>query len=127
LLAPALAGAGGLRERLRATVATTADRGPATRWAVALAASALLIVGGPAMLVELAPTRQVLQELMHDSRWESRAFAVLGLAPRPDSIAVARAAARMDREPMVRAWAAYAVSQQMPAAREAAAALHILD
>jgi hypothetical protein len=61
--------------------------------------------------VELAPTRSVLTTLMRDIRWESRAYAVAGLAQRRDSVEVARTAARFDPSPRVRAWAEYALSQ----------------
>jgi len=63
-----------------------------------------------ASTLQLAPTRAVLNSLMHDNRWETRAYAVLGLAQRPDSIEVARSAASTDPDPNVRAWARYAVS-----------------
>ena len=42
---------------------------------------------------------------MLDAQWESRAYAVLGLAQRADSVAVARNAAELDPNPRVRAWA----------------------
>ena len=57
-----------------------------------------------------ADARDVLTTLMRDTRWESRAYAVLGLAGRPDSIEVARVAAASDPRPQVRAWALYALS-----------------
>lgn len=106
----ALAGDGSLRGRLAAVVQEGRDlRAPGQRrTTVTLATgfSLALALG----LIELAPTRDVLRGLMRDTRWESRAFAVLGLAPRPDSIAVARAAAASDPEPLVRAWASYALA-----------------
>jgi hypothetical protein len=37
---------------------------------------------------------------------------VLGLAQRPDSIAVARSAAELDQNPSVRAWARYALGER---------------
>ncbi len=66
--------------------------------------------------VQLAPTRSVLTTLMNDARWESRAYAVIGLASRPDSVAVARTAAELDPSPRVRAWARLALSQRADAA-----------
>jgi hypothetical protein len=61
-------------------------------------------------MVRLAPTRGVLDSLMHDARWQTRAYAVVGLAQRSDSLAVARSAAEGDPNPRVRAWARYALS-----------------
>lgn len=105
----ALACRGSLRGRLAAIVDTRRDvRAPG---AVAIALTILLTTGValPASLVELAPTRGVLTRLMTDSRWDARAWAVLGLAQRADSIAVARAAAAADPSPRVRAWARLAL------------------
>ncbi len=65
----------------------------------------------PVATVRVAPTRDVLTTLMQDSRWESRAYAVVRLAQRRDSVEVARAAARHDPNPRVRAWAQYALAQ----------------
>jgi len=78
------------------------------RW-IGAAATMTLCVAGPMSTVQLAPTRSVLTTLMADARWESRAYAVLGLAQRPDSVAVARSAAEQDPSPTVRAWARYAL------------------
>jgi hypothetical protein len=50
---------------------------------------------------------------MLDARWESRAYAVLGLAQRQDSIGVARSAAELDPNPRVRAWARYALGERV--------------
>jgi hypothetical protein len=47
---------------------------------------------------------------MLDAQWESRAYAVLGLAQRADSVAVAQSAAESDPSPRVRAWAKYALA-----------------
>jgi hypothetical protein len=80
-------------------------------WAV-VAAFATLSVAGPLSAVRLAPSRDVLTTLMRDARWESRAYAVLGLAQRQDSVAVARSAAELDPSPRVRAWARYALGQR---------------
>jgi hypothetical protein len=63
-------------------------------------------------VAHLAPTRGVLTTLMLDTQWESRAYAVLGLAQRADSVAVARSAAELDPSPRVRAWAKYALGRQ---------------
>ncbi|HEY6223494.1 MAG TPA: hypothetical protein VIW26_06905, partial [Gemmatimonadales bacterium] len=103
---------GTLRARLAAVLDVRRDiRSPARRWAAA-AAVVTLGVAGPTSAVQLAPTRSVLTTLMGDSRWESRAWAVLGLAQRPDSIAVARSAAELDPSPSVRAWARYALGDR---------------
>lgn len=112
-LAMALSGDGRatLRARLRQIVDTRRDiRGP-TRPAFAIVAALTLIVSASMGTVRLVPTREVLTSLMRDSRWESRAFAVIGLAQRQDSVAVAREAARLDPSPDVRAWARYALTE----------------
>jgi hypothetical protein len=67
-------------------------------------------------LVQLVPTRDVLTTLMQDDRWDTRAYAVVRLAERADSVEVARAAARTDPSPRVRAWARYALAQLPPPA-----------
>jgi hypothetical protein len=54
----------------------------------------------------------VLTTLIGDTRWESRAYAVIGLARRADSVAVARSIAERDPNPRVRAWARYALDQR---------------
>jgi hypothetical protein len=102
----------GLRGRLSALLEAPREARPlARRWAAA-ATAATLIASAPLSAVELAPTREVLTTLMSDTRWESRAYAVLGLAQRPDSIAVARSAAALDPSPRVREWARYALGRQ---------------
>jgi beta-lactamase regulating signal transducer with metallopeptidase domain len=105
----------GLRGRLSAVLDTRHDVRPVARGWVAVAAIAAMIVAAPASSVQLAPTRDTLTSLMRDARWESRAYAVLGLAQRPDSIAVARSAAELDPSPRVRAWARYALGDAEPA------------
>jgi beta-lactamase regulating signal transducer with metallopeptidase domain len=107
--APALAEPGGLRARLSAILdAGHVTRPLARRW-VAVAAMTTLAVAGPTSAVQLVPTRDVLTMLMRDARWESRAYAVIGLAQRRDSVAVARSVAERDPNPRVRAWARYAL------------------
>lgn len=106
----ALAARGGLRSRLAAIL----DAGHVTRplahgW-VAVAATATVLVAAPTSAVQFSPTRDVLTMLVRDARWESRAYAVLGLAQRRDSVAVARSVAERDPNPRVRAWARYALS-----------------
>jgi hypothetical protein len=119
----ALAHRGGLRERLAAIVDPRRDLRAPSRTCVVLATALTLAIAGPIGTVRIAPTRDVLTTLMRDSRWESRAYAVVGLAQRQDSIEVARAAATADPSPRVRAWAVYALAQQpsrplaMPARR----------
>jgi beta-lactamase regulating signal transducer with metallopeptidase domain len=113
---PAVAGAavglsarGGLRARLAAVLDVRRNARPLARGWVGVAAATTLAVAAPMSTVQLAPTRDVLTTLMTDARWESRAYAVLGLAQRPDSVAVARSAAEQDPSPTVRAWARYAL------------------
>ncbi|HTJ24143.1 MAG TPA: M56 family metallopeptidase [Gemmatimonadaceae bacterium] len=99
----------GLRRRLLLIVdARRAVRPLARQWRV-LAATATLALVWPMSAIQLAPTRDVLTTLMRDGNWQTRAYAVLGLAQRPDSVAVARTAAEWDPNPRVRAWARYAL------------------
>lgn len=118
--AVALARRRGLRARLSAVLDARNDVRPlAPGWAV-LATVVTVGATGPVSVVQLAPTRDVLTSLMHDAQWQSRAYAVLGLAQRADSVAVARAAAEQDPDPSVRAWARYALAQRpVPATRAA--------
>ena len=102
----------GLRARLTAVLDTRHDVRPLRRGWATVAAAATLAVAGPVSAVQLAPSREVLTTLMLDARWESRAYAVLGLAQRRDSIGVARSAAELDPNPRVRAWARYALGQR---------------
>ncbi len=105
----ALSGRGPLRTRLAAVLDPRHDVRPlARRWALATTA-ACAISAAPLTAVDLAPTRDTLATLMRDARWESRAYAVIGLAHRPDSVAAARNAAELDPSPRVRAWARYAL------------------
>jgi beta-lactamase regulating signal transducer with metallopeptidase domain len=111
----ALSRRGGLRGRLAAIVDVTRSTVPLARWwrySAIVATSALV---WPMSAVQLAPTRDVLTSLMRDANWELRAYAVVGLAQRPDSVAVARKAAELDPSPRVRAWARYALGER-PAA-----------
>jgi len=108
--AVALAGRAGLRERLTAVLDVEHITRPlSTRWIV-VAATATVFVAAPTSAVRLAPTRDMLTMLVRDARWESRAYAVLGLAQRADSVAVARSVAERDPSPRVRAWARYALA-----------------
>lgn len=75
----------------------------------ALTLTAALVV--PLATARVAPTRDVLTSLMLEARWESRAWAVVRLAQRADSVDVARTAARSDPDPAVRAWARYALAR----------------
>ena len=101
----------GLRGRLTAILDPSRSVAPLARGWMLAAALLTLGVAGPMSAVQLAPTRDVLTTLMRDSRWESRAYAVIGLARRADSLAVARAAAERDPDPQVRAWARFALHQ----------------
>lgn len=109
LAAMAFARPSNLRARL-AVVTNTRRRiaVPGRRFALsAVALSAAIVV--PLATARLAPTRHVLTSLMQETRWESRAWAVVRLARRADSVDVARLAARHDPDPTVRAWARYAL------------------
>lgn len=110
LVAPAFARTRGIRARLAAILDTTRELHPVTRNAAACAFALTLCVVVPVSTVQLAPTRSVLTTLMLDAQWESRAYAVLGLAQRADSVAVAQSAAESDPNPRVRAWAKYALA-----------------
>jgi beta-lactamase regulating signal transducer with metallopeptidase domain len=103
---------GGIRARLaRVLDARRAVRPLARGWTVA-AVACTLALACPLSAVQLAPTRAVLTTLMRDGRWESRAYAVLGLARRADSLAVARQAAERDPSAQVRQWARYALDRR---------------
>src|SRR5262249_2309904 len=89
----ALSGRGPLRARLTSILDARHDVRPlARRWVLATTA-ACAISSVPLGAVEVAPTRDMLASLMRDSRWESRAYAVIGLAHHPDTVAFARSAA----------------------------------
>jgi beta-lactamase regulating signal transducer with metallopeptidase domain len=105
----------GLRGRLAAVLDVKSAIRPIARGWIAVAMCGTVAVAGPMSAVQLAPTREVLTTLMTDARWETRAWAVLGLASRPDSVAVARTAAERDPNPRVRAWARYALGEQSSA------------
>lgn len=107
---------GGVRERLRAVVDTGRRVHLPTRAATATAAAVTFCLSMSVSLVQLVPTREVLTTLMQDDRWDARAYAVVRLAERADSVEVARAAARTDPSPRVRAWARYALAQLPPRA-----------
>jgi beta-lactamase regulating signal transducer with metallopeptidase domain len=101
----------GLRARLHAVLDRRREVAPLQRRWRLVAASCTLLVAAPVSVAQLAPTRAVLTTLLGDSRWESRAYAVVGLAQRPDTVAVARAAAARDPNPRVRAWARRALAE----------------
>lgn len=110
-VALALARRSGLRARLAAVLDVKHDTRPlARRWA-AVATVVTFGIAVPTSVVQLAPTRGVLTSLMRESSWESRAYAVLGLAQRRDSVEVAESAAELDPNPRVREWARYALSR----------------
>ncbi len=99
----------GLRARLVAVLDTSRDRHTPRRSVLVASISLAFVLSMPLGMMRLAPTRGVLTALMRDARWDSRAYAVLGLAQRSDSVAAARAAAVADPSPRVRAWARYAL------------------
>jgi len=108
----ALSNRRGLRARIAAVLDARHDVRPLRRGWATVAVVATVSVAGPVSAIQLAPSREVLTTLMLDARWESRAYAVQGLAERSDSIAVAQSAAEMDPNPRVRAWARYALGQR---------------
>ena len=125
-LAPALplAGRAGLRGRLAAVLDARRVVAPLGRQWIVVAVLTTTIVVGPVSAVQLAPTRAVLTTLIGDARWESRAYAVIGLARRADSVAVARSVAERDPNPRVRAWARYALDQRGDSSSELRGILH---
>jgi len=115
-VAPAMSSRAGLRARLAAIMvsegrALATARGPG-RAHVAVAAALAVAVALPTGLAQLSPTRKVLDGLLRDARWESRAYAVTRLAQRADTLAVARDAASRDPDPQVRAVAARALARR---------------
>lgn len=102
----------GLRARLAAVIDRRHEPIPLASGSAAAALALTIALAGPVSVVQLAPTRTVLTTLMRDAQWESRAYAVLGLAQRPDSVAVAVSAAELDPSPRVRAWAQYALGRR---------------
>lgn len=111
-VALALARKRGLRARLFAVLDRDRAFRPMARGSATAALALTVALAGPMSVAHLAPTRGVLTTLMLDTQWESRAYAVLGLAQRADSVAVARSAAELDPSPRVRAWAKYALGRQ---------------
>lgn len=105
----------GVRRRLAAIVDATRRIEIPGRRAVLVAAAVTGLALVPLSTVRVAPTRDVLTRLMQDVRWKSRAWAVVRLAQRPDSLDVARQAASHDPDPSVRAWARYALTLVAPA------------
>lgn len=108
----ALSRRGGLRMRLAAVLDADHDIRPMARGRAVAAVLVAMTAAAPISVVQLAPTRAVLTNLMLSAQWESRAYAVLGLAERADSVAVARNAAELDPSPRVRAWARYALDRR---------------
>ncbi len=108
----ALARRRGLRGRLAAVLDAAHDVRPLARGRALAVVLVTITAAAPISVVQLAPTRDVLTSLMLSAQWESRAYAVLGLAERADSVAVARSAAELDPNPRVRAWARYALDRR---------------
>lgn len=107
----AMAHGPGIVARVTAIADPSRDIRPAGPGRRALAAACTLALALPLGALRPAPTRDVLTTLMRDTRWEARAYAVIGLAQRPDSLAIARRAARLDPSARVRAVAASAVAR----------------
>ena len=118
-VATALVRPGNLRARLAAVTDTRRHLGAPTRRVALFAVALTAAIVAPLATARLAPTRDVLTSLMQETRWESRAWAVVRLARRADSVDVARSAAHHDPDPTVRAWARYALGlvPAHPAAR----------
>lgn len=107
---PALHGQGEMRRRLRVIVAARGVTLPRrVVYRTVLATS--LVFAGVMGSMQVAPTRGALDALSRHGRWEARAWAVVRLAQRPDTIDVARAIALRDPDPHVRAWARNALRQ----------------
>lgn len=102
----------GIRGRLSAIVDTARVLRTPSPIAVTAAIALSALVAVPLGTVRVSPTRDVLTTLMRDGRWESRAYAVVRLAQRADSVEVARDAAAHDPSPEVRAWAHYALARE---------------
>jgi len=102
----------GIRGRLSAIVDTARVLRTPSPVAVTAAIALSAVVAVPLGTVRVSPTRDVLTTLMRDGRWESRAYAVVRLAQRADSVEVARDAAAHDPSPEVRAWAHYALARE---------------
>ena len=117
--AMALVRPGNLRTRLAAVTNTRRQIAVPGRRVALFAVGLTAAIVAPLATARLAPTRQVLTSLMMETRWESRAWAVVRLAQRADSVDVARSAARHDPDPTVRAWARYALARvpAVPASR----------
>ena len=109
--AMALARRGNLRTRLDAVTNTRRRIAVPGRRLVLSTVTVTAVMVAPLSTARLAPTREVLTSLMQEARWESRAWAVVRLAQRADSVDVARTAARHDPDPAVRAWARYALAR----------------
>ena len=109
--AMALVRRGNLRARLAAVTNTRRQLAVPGRRVVLCAMTLTVATVAPLSTARLAPTRDVLTSLMSETRWESRAWAVVRLAQRADSVDVARSAARHDPDPAVRAWARYALTR----------------
>lgn len=105
-------GARGLRGRLTSIVDVRRRRGAPPHAAMLVAAVLTLGIALPMSVAQLAPTREILTRLMREPAWESRAYAVIGLARRPDSVAVVRSAAALDPSPRVRALAEAALGER---------------
>jgi hypothetical protein len=105
----ALVRPGSLRARLAAVTDTRRQLSAPGRRVALFAMVLTTAIVAPLATARLAPTRDVLTSLMQEPRWESRAWAVVRLARRADSVDVARSAARHDPDPTVRAWARYAL------------------
>jgi beta-lactamase regulating signal transducer with metallopeptidase domain len=101
----------GIRERLDAIVAgpPVARSRPGQR----LLLLAGVVPGLALGTLEVVPTRAVLSTLLTDRQWETRAWAAVRLAQRPDTVALTMNAAERDPNPRVRAWARSALDRRV--------------
>lgn len=109
-----LGGRGGIRARLDHLANQDWTPIAISRRTTALSFMLAAAISVPLGSARVVPTRDVLQSLMVDRRWESRAYAVARLAQRPDSVALAQRAALHDPSPEVRAIAQRALDVGTP-------------
>lgn len=114
--ASALGGATHSQLRARLARVVDVDRPLGAPGRRVVAAAILLALGAvvPAGTARLVPSRDLLTRLVADTRWESRAYAAVRLAERPDSIHMARTIALRDPNPRVRALTTSALARLTP-------------
>ena len=103
-----------LRVRLARIVDVDRPIGTPGRGVFAVVVVIALCAAVPVGTARLVPSRDLLTRLVVDARWESRAYAAMRLAERPDSIHMARAIALRDPNPRVRALTTSALARRAP-------------